>query len=68
MKIKEIRELSAAELTAKLADLKAELFNLRFEHAINQLENPIRLKDVKKDIAKVQTVIRENELKAAKAE
>ena len=68
MKIKEIRELSAAELTAKLADLKAELFNLRFQHAINQLENPIRLKDVKKDIAKVQTVIRENELKAAKAE
>ena len=68
MKIKEIRELSAAELTAKLADLKAELFNLRFQHAINQLENPIRLKDVKRDIAKVQTVIRENELKAAKAE
>lgn len=68
MKTVEIRELSAAELTAKLADLKAELFNLRFQHAINQLENPNRLKEVKKDIAKVQTVIRENELKAAKAQ
>ena len=67
MKTVEIRELSADELTAKLADLKAELFNLRFQHAINQLENPNRLKEVKRDIAKVQTVIRENELKAAKA-
>ena len=68
MKTAEIREFSPAELTAKLADLKAELFNLRFQHTINQLENPIRLKEVKKDIARVQTIIRENELKAAKAE
>ena len=68
MKTADIRELSPAEMKAKLADLKAELFNLRFQHTINQLENPIRLKEVKKDIARVQTIIRENELKAAKAE
>lgn len=67
MKTADIRELSPAEMKAKLADLKAELFNLRFQHTINQLENPIRLKEVKKDIARVQTIIRENELKAAKA-
>ncbi len=63
MKASEMRELSAAELTQKLSDLKAELFNLRFQHAINQLENPMRLNAVKKDIAKVKTMIRANELK-----
>ena len=57
-----MRELSAAELDQKLVDLKAELFNLRFQHAINQLENPMRLRDVKKDIARVQTLIRQGEL------
>ena len=62
MKAKDMRELSAAELDQKLADLKAELFNLRFQHAINQLENPMRLKDVKKDIARVKTLIRQGEL------
>ena len=62
MKASEIRELSAAELDQKLRDLKAELFNLRFQHAINQLENPMRLSHVKKDIAKVKTVIRQREL------
>ena len=62
MKANEIRELSAAELNEKLASLKAELFNLRFQHAVNQLDNPIRLKDVKKDIARVMSVIREKEL------
>jgi large subunit ribosomal protein L29 len=62
MKANEIRELSAAELNEKLASLKAELFNLRFQHAVNQLDNPIRLKDVKKDIARVKSVIREKEL------
>ena len=46
----------------KLKDLKAELFNLRFQHAINQLENPVRLGAVKKDIARVKTIIREKEL------
>ena len=64
MKPAEIRELSMAELTQKLSDLKAELFNLRFQHAINQLDNPLRLQVVRKDIARVKTVIREKELKA----
>lgn len=65
MKASEIRELSAAELGEKLSDLKAELFNLRFQHAINQLENPMRLVAVKKDIARIKTQIRANELKSA---
>lgn len=64
MKAAEIRELSMAELNQKLTDLKAELFNLRFQHAINQLDNPLRLQIVRKDIARVKTVIREKELKA----
>ena len=63
MKANEIREMSSTELNAKLKDLKAELFNLRFQHAINQLDNPSRLAVVKKDIAKVKTVIREKEFK-----
>ena len=63
MKGKEVRELSAVELNNKLAELKAELFNLRVQLAINQLENPTRIKAVKKDIARVKTVIRANELK-----
>ncbi len=61
--IQKIRELNATELEKKLADLKEELFNLRFQHAINQLDNPMRLKAVKKEIAVVKTIIRENELK-----
>ena len=63
MNAKEIRELSVAELNEKLADLKDELYKLRFQHAINQLDNPMRIKAVKKDIAHVQTIIREAELK-----
>lgn len=63
MKASEIREMSATELNEKLSDLKAELFNLRFQHTINQLDNPMRLKEVKKDIARVKTMIRELELK-----
>ena len=62
MKASEIRQLSAEELNTKLNDLKAELFNLRFQLAINQLENPMRISAVKKDIARVKTVIRANEL------
>lgn len=62
MKASEIRELTNKELKAKLKDLKAELFNLRFQLAINQLENPMRIKAVKKDIARVQTILRQNEL------
>ena len=63
MNAKEIRDLSVAELSEKLADLKDELYKLRFQHAINQLENPMRISAVKKDIARVQTVLREAELK-----
>lgn len=62
MKASEIRQLTAEELNTKLNDLKAELFNLRFQLAINQIENPMRISAVKKDIARVKTVIRANEL------
>ena len=57
MKASELHNLSAEELTAKLKELKAELFNLRFQHAINQLDNPTRIKAVKKDIARVLTTL-----------
>ena len=62
--LEKIRELNETELDKKLRDLKEELFNLRFQHAINQLDNPMRLKAVKKEIAVVKTIIRENELKS----
>ncbi|MCL1806422.1 MAG: 50S ribosomal protein L29 [Oscillospiraceae bacterium] len=65
MKINELRDLSTGELDVKLIDLKKDLFNLRMQHATNQLDNPIRISDVKKDIARVKTLIRENELKEA---
>ncbi|MDP4108803.1 MAG: 50S ribosomal protein L29 [Bacillota bacterium] len=64
MKAKEIRELSGDELQNKLRDLKKDLFNLKLQHATNQLDNPIRIADVKKDIARLKTIIRENELAA----
>lgn len=64
MKAKEIHNMTNDELTTKLASLKEELFNLRFRHATGQLENPNVLKTVKKDIARVKTVLRERELKA----
>ena len=59
MKANEIRNLSVDELNAKLKDLKDGLFKLRFQHAINQLDNPHKIADVKKDIARVMTVISE---------
>ncbi len=62
MKASQIRELSAEELSEKLEDLKQELFNLRFQNAVNQLENTARLKAVKKDIARIKTILREAEL------
>ena len=62
MKAAEIRELSMAELNQKLSDLKAELFNLHFQHAINQLDNPLKIAEVKRDIARVKTIIREQQL------
>lgn len=65
MKASEIREMTNEELEAKLKDLKAELFNLRFQLAINQLDNPMRISAVKKDIARVKTVLRANELKSS---
>ena len=65
MKAAELREMSNAELTKKLAELKEELFNLRFQHAINQLDNPGRIETVKRDIARVNTVLLANELKDA---
>ncbi len=61
MKAAEIRQMTTEELSAKLKDLTAELFNLRFQLAINQLDNPMRIPAVKKDIARVKTVLRENE-------
>ena len=67
MRANEIREMSAVELDKKLQDLKEELFALRFQLAINQLENPMRIKAVKKDIARVKTVIREKAIKDYKA-
>ena len=66
MKVNEIRNLSTAELTEKVAGLKEELFNLRFQLATGQLENPMRIREVKKTIARIKTVQREEEWKAAK--
>ena len=66
MKASEMKKLSTAELETKLKDLKAELFNLRFQLAINQLDNPMRVSAVKKDIARVKTVLRETEINNSK--
>lgn len=65
MKASELRDMTQVELNAKLKELKEELFNLRFQHAINQLENPGRIKAVKRDIARVNTVLRGIELSDA---
>lgn len=59
MKANELRAMTQEELTAKLAELKKELFNLRFQHAINQLENPHKIEEVKRDIARVMTILHE---------
>ncbi|HSL25876.1 MAG TPA: 50S ribosomal protein L29 [Acidimicrobiia bacterium] len=64
MKATELREFDADELAAKLAEAKAELFNLRFQLATNQLDNTARLREVRKDIARIATVIREQEIEA----
>ena len=63
MNVKELRDKTVAELQEKLKELKEELFHLRFQNAINQLDNPTRINAVKKDIARVKTIIRELELK-----
>ena len=65
MELKKMRELTEAELNIELKKKKNELFNLRFQHVTGQLENPIKMRDVKKEIARVKTIIRENELKSA---
>ena len=62
--IAKIRDMNDAELQKRLKELKEELFNLRFQHAINQLDNPMRLKAVKKEIAIIKTIMREKELKS----
>ena len=59
MKAKEIRDMSRDEMVAKLEELKKDLFNLRFQHATNQLDNPIKIVAVKRDIARINTIIRE---------
>jgi len=62
MKAKEIRDMSLEEMTTKLEELKKDLFNLRFQHATNQLDNPIKIVAVKRDIARINTIIREKEI------
>ena len=64
MKINEVRDLSAAELDSKLKDLKEELFNLRFQMATGQCENPMKIREVKKSIARIKTIQRQNEINA----
>ena len=59
MRATELRNMTAEELNGKLKELKEQLFNLRFQHAINQLDNPHKIEDVKKDIARVMTVLHE---------
>ena len=67
MNIKEIREMSSTELQKNLADQKEELFRLRFQHSINQLDNPMKIVETKKTIARILSVIREKELAEKKA-
>lgn len=67
MKVSEIKEMTQEELQKELSELKSELFKLRFQLVTNQLENPMKLKDVKKSIARVKTVIREREIKGVQA-
>jgi large subunit ribosomal protein L29 len=66
MKAKEIRQMSEQELNTKLMDLKSELFKLRFQLATGQLDNPMRISSVRKDIARVKTIVRERELSVRK--
>lgn len=66
MKAKELRKFTTEELNAKLNDLKEELFNLRFQHATGQLDNPMRMRHVRREIARIKTIIRERELNIAR--
>ena len=67
MELKKIREMSEAELNAELSKMKKDLFNLRFQHVTGQLENPIKMRETKRDIARVKTIIREKELAKVQA-
>jgi len=62
MELKKMREMSEAELNAELVKMKKDLFNLRFQHVTGQLENPVKMRETKRDIARVKTIIREKEL------
>ena len=62
MELKKIREMSEAELNSEMVRMKKDLFNLRFQHVTGQLENPIKMRETKRDIARVKTIIREKEL------
>ena len=62
MELKKMREMTEVELNAELNNMKKELFNLRFQHVTGQLENPVKLRETKRDIARVKTLIREKEL------
>jgi len=67
MKAKEMKDLTTAEILRKIDDLKQELFNLRFQLATGQLDNPMRIREVRRDIARAKTVLREREIKESKA-
>ena len=67
MKPNKVREMSEVELNNELSNLKAELFKLRFQSATNQLDNPLQIKSVRKDIARIKTILRERELKEQNA-
>ena len=62
MELKKMRDMTEIELNTELSKMKKELFNLRFQHATGQLENPLKMRELKKDIARVKTIIREKEL------
>ncbi|MCI9597672.1 MAG: 50S ribosomal protein L29 [Firmicutes bacterium] len=66
MDLKKMREMTEVELNAELVKMKKDLFNLRFQHVTGQLENPIKMRDTKKDIARVKTIIREKQLEKAR--
>lgn len=67
MELKKMREMTEVELNTELGKMKKELFNLRFQHVTGQLENPVKMREVKREIARVKTIIREKELAKAEA-
>ena len=64
MELKKMREMTAVELNTELANMKKELFNLRFQHVTGQLENTVKMRELKRNIARVKTILREKELQA----